>query len=231
MPKPSNGRMRAWAMKRVFNREIVRSISGSWGRFLAIAGIVALGCGFYAGLRMTGPDMRIAADAFYDGTSLYDVRMLSTLGYTDEQVGMIDNVEGVEAVMPARSTDVMASLGGEQYAMRINTLKADSAAASRCTDGCRVASADDGYLNRLVLATGSWPEKEGECVLSADRVMGTPIQVGDTVQVLYGSGDLDGVLETRTLTVVGTAHSSAYVSSITLGRHRWAPAPSSNSPM
>lgn len=201
----------------MFNKEIIRSISGSWGRFLAIAGIVALGCGFYAGLRMTGPDMRINGDAFYDGTALYDIRMLSTLGYSDDSVARIGQVEGVEAVMASRSTDVMATLDGEQYAMRVNTLDAQAAQESTCDDGCRVVSGNDGYLNRLVLATGSWPTKEGECVLSADRVMGSPIQIGDTVQVLYGSQDLDGVLDVRTFTVVGTAHSSAYVSSVTLG--------------
>lgn len=47
--------------------EVARSVRGSLGRFLAILGIVALGCGFYAGLQMCGPDMRIAADRWYDG--------------------------------------------------------------------------------------------------------------------------------------------------------------------
>ena len=53
---------------KAFNKDIVRSIRHSLGRFVAIAAIVALGCGFYAGLRMTAPDMKLAADAYYDGT-------------------------------------------------------------------------------------------------------------------------------------------------------------------
>ena len=36
---------------------------------------MALGCGFYAGLRMTAPDMKLAADAYYDGTDLMDIRV------------------------------------------------------------------------------------------------------------------------------------------------------------
>ena len=71
-------------MKSVFNRDIARSITTSLGRFLAIAGIVALGCGFYAGLRMTAPDMRYAGDRFYDGTHLYDIRVLGTLGDSED---------------------------------------------------------------------------------------------------------------------------------------------------
>ncbi len=58
--------------------EVARSVRGSLGRFLAILGIVALGCGFYAGLQMCGPDMRIAADRWYDGCALWDLRVISS---------------------------------------------------------------------------------------------------------------------------------------------------------
>ena len=53
-------------MRSAFAKEIVRSITHSLGRFLAIAVIAALGTGFYAGLRMAGPDMRLAADQHFD---------------------------------------------------------------------------------------------------------------------------------------------------------------------
>lgn len=206
-------------MKRAFNKEVIRSITGSWGRFLAIAGIVALGCGFYAGLRMTGADMRIAADKFYDGTQLYDIRLLSTLGFSDNLVTEIANIDGVEAVMPSYSTDVMATIGAaeSQYTIRVSSLDVNAAEESTTSDGYDVASTDESYLNRLVLDEGSWPTEEGQCVLSADSVTDTPVQIGDTVQVLYGSQDLDGVLEERTYTVVGLVHSSSYVSSSSLG--------------
>ena len=49
---------------RAFTKGVVRSVRGSLGRFLAILVIVALGCGFFAGLRMSGTDMRTAADAY-----------------------------------------------------------------------------------------------------------------------------------------------------------------------
>ena len=70
-------------MARTFNIQVFRSIRDSLGRFLAILLIVALGCGFYAGLRMTGPDMRIMADDWYDGTHLYDIEVLSDDGLKD----------------------------------------------------------------------------------------------------------------------------------------------------
>ena len=73
-------------MASAFTKDIFRSIKGSLGRFVAIAAIVALGTGFYAGLRMTGPDMKAAADAYFDGTALMDLRVVSTLGLEEEDL-------------------------------------------------------------------------------------------------------------------------------------------------
>ena len=205
-------------MRNAFRRELWRSISSNLARFLSIVGIVALGCGFYAGLGMSGLDMRLSADGFYDGTHLYDLRVLSTMGLTDEQVDLVRRVDGVDQVMPGYAADVMATLNGERYAMRLMSIDVqDVNGSSTDRRGVVVSSDNDAYLNRLVLDEGSWPVRPGECVLSADRVMGTPIQVGDEVEVLYGTADLDGVLEERSFVVSGLVHSSAFVSSTTLG--------------
>lgn len=205
-------------MRHPFATELTRTIRSSLTRFLAIMGIVGLGVGFYAGLNMTGQDMRQAADAYYDGTQLYDLRVLSTLGLTDEQLGTIEELESVEQVMGGYAADVMAALHGERYAMRIMSCDMDAArAASVDKTGALVTSTDDGYLNRIVLAQGDWPSSPDECLLSADRVMGKPIEVGDSVEVLYGTSSLDDVLVYRSFTVSGLVHSSFFPSSVTLG--------------
>lgn len=199
-----------------FRTEVFRSISGSLGRFLAIAGIVALGAGFYSGLRMTAPDMRIAADEFYDGTALMDIRVVSTLGFSDETLAELAAIEGVAQVMPARETDVMATVEGEQYAVRVHSLP-EAAADSTCEDGVEVESDDEGYLNRLVLAEGRWPQAAGECVVSADSVTGAPFAIGDVIEITECSTGIDDTLATTRLTIVGTVHASYYTSSSSLG--------------
>lgn len=118
---------------KAFNKDIVRSIRHSLGRFVAIAAIVALGCGFYAGLRMTAPDMKLAADAYYDGTDLMDIRVVSTLGLTDEDIEALRDVPGVSGVEAAYSADVLATLNDEQYVMRVHSLSPSAATAVRWT--------------------------------------------------------------------------------------------------
>ena len=203
-------------MKSAFNTETLRSITHSLGRFLAIAAIVALGTGFYAGLRMTAPDMKLAADEYFDGTSLMDIRVLSTLGLTDDDIAALRHVEGVEAVMPARETDVMASIDGEQYATRVHSLP-DAARTSDTSDGVHARSDDPDYLNRPLLVRGSWPQKTGECVLSANLVENDAIAVGDTLTITEGVQDVDQTFVTRTYTVTGFVNAPYYATSSSMG--------------
>ena len=88
-------------MANAFNKGILRSIKGSMGRFIALVAIVALGAGFYAGLRMTCPDMKLSADTWYDDTNLMDIRIVCTLGLTDDDIEALSQVEGVLGVMGA----------------------------------------------------------------------------------------------------------------------------------
>ena len=200
-----------------FRKEVLRSITHSWGRFLAIAVMAALGCGFYAGLRMTGPDMRLAGDEYYDATELCDLRVVSSLGMSDEQVDMLRGVEGVSGVMPAHEADAISQLAGVQYTLRYHSLDVDAAKASSCDDGMHVRSDDDDYVNRPILVEGSWPESDDECLLSADNVWTSPVHIGDTVELIEGTQDLDGVFTTRTFTVTGFVRSSYYTCTTNTG--------------
>lgn len=204
-------------MKSMFSKGVARSITHSLGRFLAIAVIAALGTGFYAGLRMTGPDMRLAADQYFDATSMADLRVVSTLGLSDESIGLLRDVEGVAAVMPAHEVDVLAEVEDVQYTMRVQSFDASAARASDTSDGEHAYSDDASYLNRPILVSGSWPEGPGECVLAADVVMEGDVAVGDVVTVLEGTQDIDDTLATREYTVTGFVRCSYYASPTNLG--------------
>lgn len=204
-------------MASAFGKDLRRSITHSWGRFLAIAIIAALGAGFYAGLRMTGPDMRLAGDEYYDGTSLADVRVVSTIGFDEAQIDALRDVEGVSAVMPAREADAISELDGVQYTLCFQSLDVDAAQASTCDDGFTVQSSDGSYLNRPVLKSGTWPTKSGECLLSSDTVWQTDVHIGDKVRLIEGTQDLDDSFAEREFTVVGFVNSSYYTCSTNVG--------------
>lgn len=191
-------------MKGAFSKSLLRKISGSWGRFLAILGIVALGCGFFAGLNMVGRDMRLAGDAYYDDSALYDIRLVSTLGFTDRQMDKIRDTEGVEDMMPFFSCDAMVSLNNDEYTVRISSLPEGAAEGTSS-------------MNKAELVNGAWPEADDECVMSADVSMRENLSIGDTVTVLYGTGDIDSVLTQKTFRVTGLVRSADYVDTSLLG--------------
>lgn len=196
-------------MASTFATETRRSVRGSLGRFLSIMAITALGCGFFAGLRMAGPDMRAAADAWYDGTRLYDLRVVSTLGLDGRDVDDLAAVEGVESAMGSVTLDVLARAGDERRVLRVSSLPVEAARAATSVSDTQVSSDDDSYLNRVRLLEGSWPDGPGECVLEGDKPL-PGVGVGDSIEVVSAARDVDDVLVTRTLEVVGLVSSSCY---------------------
>ena len=204
-------------MASTFNKEIKRSIAQSTSRFVAIVVISLLGAGFYAGLRMSAPDMRISGDEFFDGTNLYDISVVTTLGVDDDLVDSLRSIEGVGAVMPTHQAHATVRVGESSRAACIESMPLDAARASDTSDGVHAFSDDDGYLNRLILTDGAWPEDVGECVVSADAAAELGIALGDVLPLEKTTGDLDDTFALKEFTVTGFVNSPAYASSASLG--------------
>lgn len=195
-----------------FWKDFRRSITRSAGRFAALVIIAALGAGFYAGLRMTAPDMRLAADTYFDGTNMADLRVVSSAGFENADVRRIAAIEGVEQVMPERQADVLAAVNGSgRNTFRVNELDADAAKASNTLSGSRADSDDTGYMNRPILVEGEWPDTPDECVVSDAAVLDKPVSIGDTITISESTQDLDQVFGYKKFKVVGLVRSPYYV--------------------
>lgn len=206
-------------MKNVFVKETLRTIRHSLGRFLAIVVIVAVGCGFFAGLRMSGSGMRKSADAYAKQTSLYDIQLTSTLGITQSTVDIVKTVQGVGEIMCTKSIDTMAQVEEYNHEIRLTSLdiqKAKSAAEKRESFPADASSQNEqsNLLNQPTLVSGRWPETSNECVLLYREAI--PEQIGQTIQTLYGAQTLDGTLEARQFSVVGYVKSPAYLDTATV---------------
>ena len=74
-------------------------MKGTFSRFIAIAAIVALGVGLLSGLMAMPIDMRTTIDEYFDRQNMHDLRIVSPLGLTDDDVAAIAAVDGF---MPRR---------------------------------------------------------------------------------------------------------------------------------
>ncbi len=187
-----------------FYKDIGRAVTHSWSRFLALLVIVALGSGMYSGLRATAPDMRATADQYFDSSRFMDVHLVSTFGFTQEDVEAIRATEGVENVMAGYTADVLSRVGERDLVLRLHSLPED------------MGEHNGDYLNRPTLLAGRMPEKSGECVLSTDFLENDPVSLGDTIVIENTDGTLEDNLARSEFTVVGFVESSYYIS-VSLG--------------
>lgn len=181
--------MRKKALAKDFRMEIRNSLN----RFLSIFFIVALGVAFFAGIRASEPDMRYSGDAYFDARNMMDLKVLSTLGLTEDDIGAIQAVDGVEKVEPGYMIDVLALMGESERVIHVESLPET--------------------MNRVDVAEGRLPEKKGECIIDMDGAASYDIEIGDTLTFLSGTDtELSENLATEVYTVVGTCSSPMYIS-------------------
>ena len=90
-------------------RSVLRTVRKSIGRYLTIFAIIALGVGFFAGLRVTQEAMIKTADNYVRELRFYDYRLVSTLGFTGEDVSAFCDLAGVEAAAGSVSSDCIVT--------------------------------------------------------------------------------------------------------------------------
>lgn len=158
---------------------------------------------------MTGPDMRQAMDTYYDDNHVWDIRLISTLGFSNDDIHQFDDVEGVRACMPNHTVDAIARMNDTQVAVRVSSF--DTHMAQQFIDEHAYAAKDSSFdfLNRFQLVTGRLPQSPDEC-LAAAYAPHAQLSEGDIVDITSANEDLDKIFSTRHLRVVGTITSPLY---------------------
>ena len=174
------------ALRKEFWMEIRKSKS----RFISILLIVALGVAFFSGIQASSPDMRYSGDAYYDESSLMDIKVVGTMGLTSDDVSSIESIDGIESAEGAWSTDVMCGEDQKQKVLHIESI--------------------NDTVNKLDVQEGRLPEKSGEIFLDSTFASSNEYKVGDKV-ALREDGD-STLLVTTEYTVVGTGRSPLYIS-------------------
>lgn len=186
-------------MANSYQKNILRTFKGSKSRFIAIFAIVALGVGFLAGLLSTTPDMEDSMEEYLDGGNLFDLRVVSTLGLTEDDVAALEQVDGVAKVQGGKSADLLVEQDGSELVCRVHALPADP-------EG-------EDVINRLTLADGRWPENPNECVVEAGvDTLNRSYDIGDTLTLDPDNENLSDTMNETTFTVVGVVHDTYYFS-------------------
>jgi len=196
-------------MSQALFTDLLRSIKNTKARFFSIVAIVALGISFFAGMKVTQPDMFATADKYFRESNLMDISVLSTAGLTENDLYNIRLIPGISAVMPVKFVDGLLVVDGE------GVVDIDGSAFT-----CRMISTDfnmdpqdANFMNRLQLTSGRMPEAPNECVVDASA-LSTPDEfvLGATFSLKGDRENLSDSLTNLDFEIVGIIRSPNYIS-------------------
>ncbi len=81
-------------------KNIIREIKNTKSRFISIMAIIALSIGFFSGVKAASPSMIQTAEDYFVAQNLMDIRLVSTIGFDDDDIDAISNTDNVVYVMP-----------------------------------------------------------------------------------------------------------------------------------
>ena len=156
-------------MRRAIVKDFFREIKKSFSRWLSILFIVALGVAFFSGIRATSPDMKMTLDNYLDQTQYMDIRVLSTLGLTDEDILAISEVEDVAAVEPSKTYDAYVIDGEDKRVLHFLS--------------------QPEMISQYELVDGRDLRDENECVVDRYLVDKYAFKIGDRITVTAPGDD------------------------------------------
>ena len=86
--------------KNVLFREALREIRHSKNRFFSILAIVAIGSGFFSGVKAACPDMKLTAEQYFTESSLADLHLVSTWGFDEDDLAQIGSDQDIRVMEP-----------------------------------------------------------------------------------------------------------------------------------
>lgn len=169
-----------------WNKNNRRELRKTLGRFLAIVAIVALGVGFFTGLKSSRPAMVQTGRHFLDRMNFYDLQLVSTIGFEKDAAETYAKLDGVAAAEGSISADMLVSDGDEDKVFKTHSLLSS--------------------INQVQLTAGRMPEAANECL--GDDLCFTEEDLGKVFTVEHQE---DSLFSQDSYTLVGICNSPQYL--------------------
>lgn len=178
-------------MKNAFVKNNIREIGHTLGRFLAIMLIIALGVGFFAGLKVTRKAMIKTGDEYLRDYGMYDFKLLSSCGFEKGDAERVKNdLDFIGCAEEAYNADAFADIDDGEYIISFISL------------GEKV--------NVPHITAGRMPEKADECILDA-RLGGTDFIGKKILLPDMAQNENRDMFSCSEYTVVGLCNSPLYL--------------------
>ena len=139
------------APRSAFGIGVLRTVRGSLKRFVALATICALGVTMICGLKVACIDLRASADRFFDSQDLFDLRVQSTLGLTEDDVSALAAIDGVEAAEGGWVETCYTTVGSSSEKVDVKALSPSGMNQPHVLDGHLPVTSDQVAVTRRFL--------------------------------------------------------------------------------
>lgn len=106
-------------MKSAYKKDCKKMFKNNLGRFISIVLIIMLGVAFFVGMNEVSPVMKQTAEEYMKEHYVYDFSLVSNLGYKEEDLKKIREIENVNEVQGVFSYDSLASFGETDITIRV----------------------------------------------------------------------------------------------------------------
>lgn len=149
--------------KSAFYKDIKRTLKKNLSRFIAITVMAALGIGVFSGFAVGCLDALKSADNFFHKQNTYDIKIVSTLGLTQEDVSAISKLEGVSSVFGSPSIDVKVQQSSGSFLL------------------ANLSTLDTKGMNKPYELEGTLPTKPGQIAVNSKFIEDTGLKIGDSI--------------------------------------------------
>ena len=122
----------------------LRAIKSSYKTFISLMCISLLGVGFFVGIKTTAPDMIYTFDKYYDDLNVYDVKITSTVGFSDNNIEAIKEINDIKDIKLVNNKDEIIKANDKEYAVKFIEINDD--------------------INKIEITKGKKPKNKDEIV-------------------------------------------------------------------
>ena len=182
-------------MKKAYFKDSKEMFKNNLVRFISIVLIITLGTAFFIGMNSVSPAMKQTAENYMKDKDIFDISLVSNLGYKDEDIEKFEQNEHVTEIKGEYTYDALASFGEKDIVVRISSIK------------------DDANINKNDIFEGRNIKKDDECLISSRLKDMYGYEIGDKIKVYRKDESiLEDYLKYTEYEIVGVTRNPTYLS-------------------
>lgn len=178
----------------MYYKDSIRKLKKSIFRYISIVLIIMLGVGFFVGMNSVSPDMKNTTEQYLKKTNIFDIQLLSNLGYEKEDLSKFEEIEGINTVEAIYTYDVLTKSEKKNIPIRV------------------ISSSEKSQINKNDLIEGKNPENANECLIDTRLKNMYNYSVGDEIEIFKKGEDVGKKFTDTKFTIVGVTRNPVFLS-------------------